>query len=85
MREWRKNTSSNENARLTINCSTNSGSASCRLTHMRVLTSYPMSTLRVESERPNCSAISDTERSHSTVRVSFSVPLSAPFQYSGRS
>jgi hypothetical protein len=39
-----------------------------------------MSTLRVESERPNCSAISDTERSHSTVRVSLAAPSSAAFQ-----
>ena len=40
---------------------------------------------RAESERPKCSASNDTERSHSTVRVNLPLPLSAAFQYNGRS
>ncbi len=47
---------------------------------MRVLISWPMSTLRPESERPKSSANSDTERSQSTVRVTLAVPSSFGFQ-----
>jgi hypothetical protein len=74
MREWRKNTSSSANAVLTITCRMNSGSASCRLTPMRVLTSWPMSTAWRASERPKSSANSETERSHRMVLVSFARP-----------
>ena len=59
--------------------------ASCRLTPIRVATSWPMSVERAESLRPKSSSISDTERSHSTVRVICAVPFSAALKYSGRS
>ena len=85
MAEWRKNTSAKEKLMLTNNCSANSGSASCKLTPMREETSCPMSVDRAESLRPKSSTSSDTERSHSTVRLIFSTPLAASFQYSGRS
>ena len=52
---------------------------------MRVDTSWPMSAERAESLRPKSSSISDTERSHSTVRVIWAVPCSAGLKYSGRS
>ena len=38
---------------------------------MRLATSWPMSTLRAESERPKSSAKSDTDRSQNTVSVAY--------------
>ena len=80
MRELRKNTSSSANAVLAITCNRNSGSASCRLTHMRVLISCPMSSALRASDRPNFSAKSDTDRSHTMVWVSLAAPSSLTFQ-----
>ena len=76
-RVWRNITSSSAKAVLAITCSTNSGSASCTLTHMRRLTSGPMSPALSASERPKRSSNSDTERSQKMVSVTRSAPCFA--------
>jgi hypothetical protein len=65
---------------LAITCRMKSGTASCTLTHIRVLISWPMSTLRAESDRPKSSAKSEIERSQRTVSVTFSPPSALAFQ-----
>jgi hypothetical protein len=74
MRVWRKNTSSSAKLVLAMTCRMNSGTASCRLTPMRVATSCPMSALRAESLRPKRNSSSETDRSHSTVSVTLPAP-----------
>jgi hypothetical protein len=68
-----------------MTCSTNSGSAICRLTHMRVATSWPMSPAASLSARPKRSANSDTERSQKMVSVTCSLPCALSLKYSGLS
>ena len=83
--EWRNITSSSANAVLAMTCSTNSGSAICRLTHMRDATSWPISPALSESARPKRSANSDTERSQKMVSVILALPSLLASKYSGLS
>ena len=82
---WRNITSNSANDTLAITCRMKIGRASCTLTHMRRLTSSPMSPALSLSARPNWKLKSEIERSQKIVSVTFSLPALGAFQYSGLS